>query len=250
MLFSTLTVSSMCRSMPPLRSARAAQDRRGRSATGRSSRRRASSPICSSAVPARLVEHRGRRADRPHADLEVDAELVGAGPHLLEVVGLERAEEANLAEVDDLDLPLGREVELLERRPVLRAEAEHVDAEADRCRPAARRRRCQGQRRRAKRLQEGTAIGSGEEWATDRTSFTAFSSGSADYPRAGAMSKMSRCVRRVRLRADGATCSNYPSPNGGVIVWSGPSRSEKRVRMCQLTARLRRLYPHPPRNSS
>jgi hypothetical protein len=41
------------------------------------------------------------------------------------------AEEADLAEVDDLHLPLLGEVEVLERRPVLGAEAERVDADPD-----------------------------------------------------------------------------------------------------------------------
>ena len=85
---------------------------------------------CSSAVPCALSNIAGRRADRAHADLEVELQLVGAGADASQVVGLERAEEADLAEVDDLDVPLRREVQLLERRPVLRAQAVHVDAEA------------------------------------------------------------------------------------------------------------------------
>ena len=80
----------------------------------------------------RLVEHRRGGTDRAHADLEIEAELVGVGAHFAQVVRLEVAEEPDLAEVHDLDVPLGREIQLLERRPVLRAEAVHVDAESHR----------------------------------------------------------------------------------------------------------------------
>ena len=40
----------------------------------------------------------------------------------------EAADETRLAVVDDCDTPLRAEVELLERRPVLRSQAEHVEA--------------------------------------------------------------------------------------------------------------------------
>ena len=121
----------MCFSMPVLRSARAAEhgadDRRAEDLGGVDHPRE-----LLFRRSLRLVEHRRGRTDRPHADLEVEPELVGARAHLPQVVGLEAAEEPDLAEVDDFDLPLRGEIHLLERRPVLGAEAEHVDAEPDR----------------------------------------------------------------------------------------------------------------------
>ena len=80
----------------------------------------------------RLVEHLRGRADGAHADLEVDFQFVGASPHAPEVIGLERAQESDFAEVHDLDVPLRREIQLLKRRPLLLVQAEHVDAEANR----------------------------------------------------------------------------------------------------------------------
>ena len=112
---------------------RCCRARRARSASGRSCAASTIRPSCSSAVPCALSNIGRRRADRAHADLEIEAQLVGARAHLAQVVRLEVAEEADLAEVDDLDLPLRGEIHLLERRPVLRAEAVHVDAEAHGC---------------------------------------------------------------------------------------------------------------------
>ena len=112
--------------------------------------------------PLRLVEHRRGRTDRAHANLDVDLQLVGAGAHASQIVGLERAEESNLAEVHDLHVPLGCELELLERRPVLRIEAEHVDAEPDRRRGMGERRQsvsAECHRRGARGLEKRSAIG-------------------------------------------------------------------------------------------
>ncbi len=128
---STATIESMCFSMPPRRSAplpsTARTMRRAHDLRGVDHPRQL---FFGGAL--RLVEHRRRRTDRSHADLEIEPELVGVGAHLAQVVGFEVAEEPDLAEVHDLDVPLRGEVHLLERRPVLRAETVHVHAEPHR----------------------------------------------------------------------------------------------------------------------
>ena len=81
--------TSMCFSMPPRRSAPLPSTARtmGERTIFAASTIRAS---CSSAVPCSLVEHRRRRANRSHADLEIEPELVGVGPHLAQVVAASR----------------------------------------------------------------------------------------------------------------------------------------------------------------
>ena len=77
----------------------------------------------------RRVEDSGARADREHAELEPDAEPVGVRAHAAEMIRIEAAEQPDLAVVGEADAPARGEVELFERGPALRAQAEHVEAE-------------------------------------------------------------------------------------------------------------------------
>ena len=117
MFFSTLTVSSMCRSMPP-RSA-ALRARHGRSATGRSSRRRSSSRAALRPCPApcRTSPTSGRSSACRSRDPVRARRRVART--LFRLSGSSDAEKTDLAEMDDLDVPLRGEVDLLKRRPVL-----------------------------------------------------------------------------------------------------------------------------------
>ena len=81
---------------------------------------------------ARLgVEHFRSGADRPHADLDFDAALFGVAPDGPQILGFQVADETDLGEVDHLGAEFGAVVQKLERGPVLRAQAEQVDAEFD-----------------------------------------------------------------------------------------------------------------------
>jgi hypothetical protein len=70
---------------------------------------------CSSAVPFRLVENRRGGANREHADLDFDAELLGMRADRFEILLLQAAEESDLAEMDHANAPLRGEVEVLKR---------------------------------------------------------------------------------------------------------------------------------------
>ena len=76
-------------------------------------------PSCSSAVPCALsnIVDVGQMERMPISSRCFSSSA--RARTLAQVVGLERSEEADLAEVHDLHVPLGGEIELLERRPVL-----------------------------------------------------------------------------------------------------------------------------------
>src|SRR5262249_26775128 len=78
----------------------------------------------------RRVEDAGAGTNGEHAQLEVDAERVGVRAHIPQVIRIEAAEQTNLAIMRDAHAPAGREIELIERVPSLRAQAVHVEAEA------------------------------------------------------------------------------------------------------------------------
>ena len=81
---------------------------------------------------ARLgIEHFRSGADRSHADLDFDAAFFGVAPDGPQILRFQVADEANFGEVNHLGGEFGAVIEKLERRPVLRAQTEQVDAEFD-----------------------------------------------------------------------------------------------------------------------
>ncbi|MBI5084556.1 MAG: hypothetical protein HZB13_08165 [Acidobacteria bacterium] len=89
------------------------------------------------------VEGCGGGADGAHADLKLDAELAGMVADLLHMVVFQRAEKADLREVNRGDAEPGAVVEVLKGGPALRAQAEEVDAQLDAGRRGGQ--RCGGQ---------------------------------------------------------------------------------------------------------
>ncbi len=79
----------------------------------------------------RGVERFGTGADRPHTQLHLHAQPFRVGPDLSQMRYFQSADEPDLGEVYDFCFVIRRVVQVLERRPPLRADAEQIDSEAD-----------------------------------------------------------------------------------------------------------------------
>src|SRR5579871_3652243 len=74
-------------------------------------------------------EDRRRRANRPHSNLKIETQVVGAAADLSQILRVETAEKPDFTEVDELGALRGAIVEVLNRRPVLRTEAVNIDTD-------------------------------------------------------------------------------------------------------------------------
>jgi len=77
------------------------------------------------------IESLRRRADRPHADLDLNPQTLGVGADLLQIRLLEISDEPDLGEMDHLCALARGIVQILKGRVIRRPNAEKIDSEFD-----------------------------------------------------------------------------------------------------------------------
>src|SRR5689334_23035403 len=77
----------------------------------------------------RFIEHGRSRANRSHPDLDLNAQFSGMLPNPTQVFRFQTSDKPDLGKVYYLDMPRGAIIQVLNRCPFLRAQAEEIDAQ-------------------------------------------------------------------------------------------------------------------------